>query len=239
MGSVPGEKEEENAAELVRIALHVERLAAELLWAGPPGCESGSHRDGVLAFAGFFLLVEEPGDAKVDELGSAVSGDEDVAGLEVAVDDEVAVGVGNAVTDALKDVELDGQSWLRVSEPGLEIGGVEEFGDDVGKAFGGDATIKEAQNVLVGEAREDLALHAEAAAEVMLVARETDQLERDGECGSVHLLGGFIDATHAAIGDEAIDPIFANPAAFKTVHVAGELDGRFFEKVIGLIEAGE
>ena len=36
----------------------------------------------------------DPGDAEVDELRLAARGDQDVLGLDVAVDDAVAVGVG-------------------------------------------------------------------------------------------------------------------------------------------------
>ena len=59
-------------------------------------------------------LLERDGEAEVADLGRAVGGEPDVAGLEVAVDDAVLVRVGEPAADALRDLEraLDRQRQL-------------------------------------------------------------------------------------------------------------------------------
>ena len=52
--------------------------------------------------------VEQFGDAEVDEFGLAAVGDEDVAGLEVAVDDEVLVREVDRVADLAEEFDALG-----------------------------------------------------------------------------------------------------------------------------------
>jgi hypothetical protein len=55
-------------------------------------------------------LLERDGEAEIADLGVAVGVEPDVAGLEVAVDDVVRVGMREPAADALPDIEraLDG-----------------------------------------------------------------------------------------------------------------------------------
>ena len=73
----------------------------------PPRACSGLAYSGVMTWTpvavwrvlGRAVGVEQLRDAEVEELGHAVLGHQDVAGLEVAVDDQVAVGVLHGVAD--------------------------------------------------------------------------------------------------------------------------------------------
>ena len=61
------------------------------------------------------LGVDGPGDAEVGDLDGALVGDEDVAGLHVAVDDAVAMGVGEGGGHVGGD--LDGPVGVQRARP--------------------------------------------------------------------------------------------------------------------------
>jgi hypothetical protein len=87
--------------------------------------------------------VEPPaglGDAEVDDDGASVGGDEDVVGLEVAVDDAVEVGVVDAGADLHEGAEEAESSLLggvARGLPGVDGHAVDELHDD------GDASVGE------------------------------------------------------------------------------------------------
>ncbi len=51
------------------------------------------------------LGSEKLGNAKIEQSGNAFGGNEDVSGLDVAVNDKVLVGIVDGGTDALKELE--------------------------------------------------------------------------------------------------------------------------------------
>ena len=101
----PGEQLEEHAAGGVQVGARVDRLALrllgrEVLGRADDGLGLGHRRVGV---------GHRAGDAEVHHLDRAVVGDHDVRGLDVAVDDAVAVAVAERVEDALGDPQRLGR----------------------------------------------------------------------------------------------------------------------------------
>ena len=94
-----GDQLVEHAAERVEVGAR-RRLAAERLLrrhVGDGADEHAVHRQA--------RLLEGDGEAEVADLRRAVGGEPDVAGLEVAVDDAVLVGVREPAADALRDLQ--------------------------------------------------------------------------------------------------------------------------------------
>ncbi len=71
-------------------------LAAYLFRAG---IGRGEKRDGSRGQVAFGLRTARLGQAEVEELGLASSGDQNVAGLEVAMDDQIAMRVAYRIAD--------------------------------------------------------------------------------------------------------------------------------------------
>eukprot|EP00960_Hanusia_phi_P072642 767838-Hanusia_phi.AAC.9 len=107
---------------LIRIlaAVHLGKHDAEgvnvgLRRVGPSSEQLGGHPQGSAAGSQLLLLAE----AEVGDLGSELGVDEDVLGLEVAMDDQRVRGVEEA--HALSDVAEDGEDHLAVYHHGLVV----------------------------------------------------------------------------------------------------------------------
>ena len=97
-----GEEVEENDAQTVDVGRGRDRLAFDLFGAGVLRRQRAELRD----VAGVFRVgVEQFGDAEVEQLRLPAFVDEDVRRLEVAVDDEVAVGEGDRVADLVEELQ--------------------------------------------------------------------------------------------------------------------------------------
>ena len=116
---------------------------------------------------GPFALAQEAGDAEVEQLDRAVGRDEDVAGLEVAVHDQVLVGVLDRRTDLAQELEPRAQRELVRGSVVGDRTPVDVLHDDVGLPVGRDAAIEEGGDVLVIEVGEDLALKDKKIADGM------------------------------------------------------------------------
>ncbi len=206
MGFGAGEEFIEDGAERVDIAGDGDGFAADLFGRGVIG---GEWRD---AGGGIFKIgVEKFADAEVEELDGPGGIDEDIAGFEVTVDDEPAVGVFDGFADIKEEADagIEGQGFL------LDILGnaaaVNIFHDDVGKAVGGGAAIEEAGDVGVLEGSEDLPFSAEALEEEVGIHAGADEFDRD--LGVVFVVGaaGEVDRAHATTADFAEE--FVGPGA--------------------------
>ena len=101
------------------------------------------------------------GQAEVEDLDAAVAGQEDVLGLQVAVDDAFLVRGGQAEGDLAGD--LDGACGRKraVVEPLAQRLALEQLGDGVSEAVDG-AEVVDGQDVGVGERGDRLRLALEA-----------------------------------------------------------------------------
>ena len=89
--------------ETVNIARGGDLLAAELLRARVVRGQDSLLRQSQVS--PFLLRVEELGDAEVEQLHLAFRGHEDVGRLEIAMNDEVLVGVSDSGADHAEELE--------------------------------------------------------------------------------------------------------------------------------------
>lgn len=181
-----GEQLIEDGAEAIDVGGGGDGVAAELLGARILGREE-ELGDGLIEIGG-----DELGDAEIEEAGVAAVVDQDVAGLDVAMDNEALVGVG------------DGFGYLEEELAALVRGEVEPVGvvgngfaidvlhDEEGTAIGHGAAIEKACGVGVIELSEDLAFAAETFGGI-----------GTGEAGAEDLYGNeFVELGIVAFGEE-------------------------------------
>ena len=100
----PGGEHAEQNAERVDVGGGGQRLAAQLLGARPAGGQRARQAErGPLPLA--LVGLEDLGDAEVEQLHPAFAVDEDVAGLEVAVQHELAVREGDRGADLEEEAQ--------------------------------------------------------------------------------------------------------------------------------------
>lgn len=150
------------------------------------------------------------GDAEIDELGatpSCVLVEEDVRGLQVAVDDACRVRGVEPVA------ELDGERERLIHaepplalEAGVQVFAYEAFDDERGAAVGHLQRVQDLNDVRRADAREGLGL-AEEAGERELVGGEgrVDDLDRDvaPESG----VRGRVEGAHTATTELALEHV--------------------------------
>ena len=218
VGFGTGEEFVENSAEGVDIGGDADGFAKDLFRAG---VVRGEHADaeGFGGFAGFG--EEELGDAEVEEFGGAGVVDEDVAGLDVAMDDEISMGVldgaedGEEEAEAVFDAEFEGFGVL--GDPGS----VDILHDEIGDVFGGGAAVEEAGDVGMLKSGEDLAFATEAFEDELGIEAGLDEF--DGNLGFVLFVGagGEIDGAHAATTEFADEGVGSDAASFDRWIFAG------------------
>ncbi len=112
------------------------------------------------------VLLEELGDAEVEELDFAFAGDEDVGRFEVAVHHQAGVSVGDRVAHLQEDRELGGKSEAGLRAVAVDRHALDILEREVGGAVLGDPAVDQARDVRMLEPRQDLALAFEALAEL-------------------------------------------------------------------------
>ena len=132
--------------------------------------------------------------------------DEDVGGLDVAVDDEAAVGVG----DGRADVEEEADARGHAEAVGVAVRGdghaLDEVHRQIGTPVGRGAAVDEAGDAVVRERGEERALGLEAPHDARRVHPPPHDLERDGV--GVEAVGAAraVDGAHPAAPDLGADP---------------------------------
>ena len=200
--------------------------------------------------------VEELGDAEVEQADLAALRDQDVRGLEVAVYDQVRVGVGDGFADGEEELDplVDGQPQaVRGRGDALPFDVLE---DQVRNALVVDPSVEQQRDAAVREPRQRLALDGEALPQLLAAPAGTDALEGDllRELGI--LAPGQPDFAHAAFAEERQEPVPPDRPRHGSVrgghridHLLGEQPpvaamrrqhrGELAAKPIPLLEAGE
>ena len=207
-----GEQLEEQQAEGIDVGRGGDRLAGELLGAGIFGRREAQRRARLPQplGAGRFR-VEELGDAEVEQPYLAALGQQDVGRLEIAMDDEVNMGVVHRLADLLEQ----GQPLAEAESP--LVGGdgerpaVDVFERQVGDAGGVDAAVEELRDAAMGEAGQGLALDPEAPAELAALEPPTDPLQRDLAAEPGLVTFGQPDFAHAALAEQPLEPVGTDP----------------------------
>ena len=193
-GHGAGQHLEEQDAERVEIGRRRRGLTPGLLGRDVGG--RPHHGPGV----GERRLPAGPGDAEVGHLHRAVGTDDDVAGLDVPVDDTGAVGGAERCAHLLGDAD-----GVAGGEPAVlpdHLGEVVALGilhdDEVGVAV--DAVVVDLGDVRVGEGGCRQGLTAEALDEVGGVGEPRGE-HLDGDESAQAVVGREVHLTHTADGD--------------------------------------
>jgi hypothetical protein len=218
-GGRAGEELVQEDAERVEVAAGVHGgcagaglLGAHVLESADDGAELGDLGAVGEAQGG---AIDGAGDAEVDDLGgglAVIDGDEDVGGLDVAVDDAALVRVldgladGDEEAEAGWDVEMGGIAVLRDGDA------VDELHDEVEAAGVGGSGVERTGNEGVVHEGERLALGLEAGDGLLGVHSGLDDLEGDLALDGMELLGAANDA-HAAAAESTEDPVGTDEGA--------------------------
>ena len=183
---------------------------------------------------------DERRDAEVQQVRLAVGRDEDVAWLQIAMDDEIAVRELHRAADLQKQAEpvVDGER--RVLAVVVDAPTVDVFHDEIGQSLFGCAAIEEPRDQRMFELGEDLPLAAKAPQQIFVAERRRDDFDRHLLVEGVIGAGGEIDRAHAAASNLPDDLIRAKPPAAPADRRGGELARRLGEeRVSGAIVCGE
>ena len=201
-----GEALVEHAAERVDVGASVERQPLDLLGRG---VLDGADEDPRPRQVGRARLLRDAEVRQVHVLGGL--GDQDVRGLDVAVDQVVVVGGVECARDLLEHVERapDAQAPLPPKER-AQVGPVDVPHRDVEQTVGVAAVdlacVVDRDDVRVVEPGRALRLSHEPLAEARVVRQRRRQHLEGDLAAEAHVLGEIDDA-HAAAAEQGLDPV--------------------------------
>ncbi len=161
------------------------------------------------------LLLGQPRDAEVQDLGLARGQEHDVGGLDVAVDDPLSMRVVQRLRHALHDAEglppRHGAGRGHDRGEGLAVQVLEGHEQRAGFRIATD--VVHDHDVGVGQPRGDLGLREEPPLELLLLVRgdregEPDGLEGDGPIED--RVQGFVHDAHHSAADLAANVVAAD-----------------------------
>ncbi len=177
-------------------------LAAQLL-----GRHVGDGADGA-AGVGQAGLAGDLGQAEVGDADRAVGGEEDVGGLDVAVDDAAGVGSGEAVGGLGDDRQGLGWRERTAADPGAQALAAAEGHGDEHAAVLALADVVDRADVGAVEGRGGPGFVDEALAGLGVVG-ELGREELEGHGAPELEVVGLVDDAHGAAADLSEDAVFA------------------------------
>lgn len=158
------------------------------------GCAGAGESDGT------FFFTDDFGDAEVGDLHASAGVEEDVFGLDIAVEDAFLVGVLKCVADFWDDGEGFGGGEFAHAHGLAKVEAIDEFHDEVIEAAG-VAEVMDHDDIRMIEAGEDAGFAHEALREVRISAEFFGE-KLEGDFAAEMELARFIDEAHAAAADE-------------------------------------
>ncbi len=184
----------EHDAQRVDVARRRDRAAADLLRARVLGRERPQQRRRLLPHRRAGIGPQQLRDSEVEQLRRALRRHEDVAGLQVAVDHEVLVGVLHRGADLPEEDEPVPDRELVAAAEVEQRDALDVLHDEVGLAFLGGAAVEQPRDPGVVERGRDLALVAKALQRLRAGHSGADELDGDlllelvvGAAGEIHL----------------------------------------------------
>ena len=231
-GMLAAQQDVQQDAEGIYIGGRRHRMALDLFGrrvVGREGSRQGLGRIG--GRRGGFGLVEQLGDAEVEELHLTTCRDEDVRGLQVAMQDQVAVGMrnGRQHVDEQPDPRLDIE--LSCVAPAVDRGSLDVLENQIGLARGRDASVEQLRNVRMRQARKDVALASKSLRTTSAQHSQVDELDRHLPLEPAVVALRQPDASHAAAADRRCQRVVADRLAFEAR--LGR-QGAAFEEVLAL-----
>ncbi|MEZ4654917.1 MAG: hypothetical protein R3E12_15350 [Candidatus Eisenbacteria bacterium] len=181
-GADSGQELVEDDAEAVDVGRGGGVVSADLFGRGVVGghgasAHGGEPGAGEVGLGGRVFVGEDASDAEVEELHVAGLGDEDVRGLEIPMDDEVAVCELNGLGDLADESQAFGDLGVSCLAPRGDGLAVDELHGEPGSTVVGDAAVDEGGDVGMGESGEDASFAEEAALHLFSVESAADELE--------------------------------------------------------------
>lgn len=158
--------------------------------------------------AGFLRGRDGVGDAEVGDFEGDVGGEEEIGGLEVAVVNAEAVGMGHGLTGGAHPCE-DARQRERAVAPHFERAG-HEFHDHVVRAGGGiGAGVEQADDVRMGAFFQERRFVAEARGDFSIRAQVVGH-DLEGDLGAGGGIERAKDAAHAAGAERIAVPLLTS-----------------------------
>src|SRR6478672_3224317 len=118
-------------------------------------------------------------DAEVEQLGHAIWRDQDVAGLEIAMNDQVLVRVMNGCAHVPKEFETLSSRELMTLAIAVDWHAIDQLHDEVRNTVVSGAAVKQASDIGMIESSEDLPFMAKALKNELRIESTTHQLDRN------------------------------------------------------------
>ncbi len=155
------------------------------------------------------LALDQFGEAEIKNLRQAVAGDEQVLGLEIAMEDAPRVSGGKAAGDLHANLDRFASRERAAVEPLTQRGALEEFADDV-RSAAVRANVEDSQNVRMVERGRRACLLFEAMKSVRVCGKRGGK-NLDGDVASQPRVTGAIHLAHAPGAKEVDDFVRAEP----------------------------
>ena len=186
------------------------------------------HRHGMQQALG----SEQLGDPEVQQLGLAVAGDEDVAGLDVAVHHEVAMRVLHRAAHLQEQFQPLAHEKSAIVAVGVDGLPVDVFHDEIGRAVVEVAAVDETRDRGVTERRENVPLAVQPTAQPRMQGRMMQHLDRHGLLVLPVVALAAIYRAHAPVAEDRHDAVGSDARAEQPVLMV--LQQRFGRRTHGV-----
>ncbi|MDC6171378.1 hypothetical protein PO768_28610, partial [Paucibacter sp. XJ19-41] len=203
-------------AQRVDIGRDADGRAGDLLGRGIGRCQAAAGLAGQLAVGAGAVVVEQAGDAEVQQLRAALGRHHHIAGLEVAVHDQLRMGMLDRPRHPHQQAHPLGHRQPGLAHMLAERQPRHMLQHQIGAAAAGlglDAGVQQARNARMGQPRQQRTLACEALGQARRRDIVAQQLDRD--LGLVEPVGalGQPDLAHAALAQLGHQAPGAQPLA--------------------------